>query len=81
MENRGLDPPALDHHLPFNVTSCPEKPTVGKLPDQLAKNLQMTHRPPLLPELDYEMQGRREQDVRYFACGAIPVNAVCDRVQ
>ena len=75
------DLPAQDHHLPFNVAPYPEKPAVGKLPGQIAKNLQSTHRPPLLPELDYEMWGRRKQDMRYCACsGATPVDAVCDRV-
>ena len=75
-----LSPPAQDHHLPFNVTSYPKKPAVGKPPGQIARYLQSTHRPPLLPELDYEIQGIWKEDMRYIAHGTAPVYTVCDKV-
>ena len=56
-------PTVQDSHLPFNITSHPEEPVLGKPRDQIVMNVRSAHQPPLLPELNYAMRGGRERDI------------------
>ena len=78
----GKDPGSTvqDRHLPFNITSHPEEPVLGKPRDQIVMNVRSAHQSPRLPELDYAMRGRRELDTRFCAGCATSVNAICDKV-
>jgi hypothetical protein len=71
------NPDIQDSHLPFNITSYPERPVLGKPRNQIVTNVQLTHQPLILPELDYAMWSGWGQDARFCANYATPVGAVC----
>ena len=78
----GKEPGSTTHdsHLPFNITSHPEEPVLGKLRDQIVMNVRSVHQPPCLPELDYAMRGGREPGTVFCASCAVLVNAIGDKV-
>ena len=82
MTGKEPDPTVQDSHLPFNITSYPEGPTLGKPRDRIVTNIRSTHqhRPPLLPELDYAMWNAWRQDTRFCASCATSVSAIRDKV-
>ena len=45
-------PPDQDNHLPFNITSYPREPTLGKLRDRITTSVRSAHRSLFLLELD-----------------------------
>ena len=45
-------PPVQDSHLPYNVASYPEKPTLVKPCDQITTSVRSTYQPLPLSELD-----------------------------
>ena len=67
------DPPIVDSHLPFNITSYPEEPTLGKPSDRIIIRVRLIRRSSLLPGLDYTvMRGEdKDEDVRPCACGSV----------
>ena len=74
-------PTVQDSHLPFNITSYLEEPVLGKPRDQIVMNIRSARQPPLLPELDYAMRGRREPDARFCASCAMLVSGIHDKVE
>jgi len=75
-------PAVQDSHLPFNITSHPEEPVLGKPRNQIVMNVRSAHQPPRLPELDYAtVRGGRELDTRFCASCATLVSGVFDKVR
>jgi len=67
------DLPIRDSQVPLNVVPHAEERIVSRLSDQTVVNVPFTPQPPHSPELAHTDGSRT-------ACGAMPVNTVCDRV-
>ena len=80
LTGKELGPTIQDSPLPFNMTSYPERPILGKPRDQIVTTVRSTHQPLLFSELDYAMLGGGGQDARFCPTCATSMNVICEKV-
>ena len=79
LTGKEIYPTVQDSHLPFNITSHPERPILGKSRDRMVTSVRLDHQPLLLPESDYAMRSGWRQDTKFCTNCAMPVNTIRDK--
>jgi hypothetical protein len=74
-------PPTRDAHLPFNIASYPEKPTLAKPTDRTITHDRRTRQPPLPPWLSYAARRRGDRDIESCDSSTTLVSGVWDEAR